>query len=146
MKYIICREGNPHAERAVKVVRHRDGKSWWVNPEALVFRATTVSLRRDYCILSFAQGLKAAGHSVVMKDQRDGHVAEAHNYTQTGPISLIFWLVGFAWGRKQWIDLVHAMQRCVLPDQYLVALERTADYYYSSRRRRCEELRIILPI
>ncbi|MDF1497283.1 MAG: hypothetical protein P1P90_04440 [Patescibacteria group bacterium] len=142
MKYILRREGNPRVERAVRVIRHRDGKSWWINPVSLVFYATGVSLRRDYCILSFAAGLRDAGHEVVIDDSRHGHVCK-YPFAQTGPVVTIFWLVGYAWGLGLWTCFTDKLRNSVQHNQIFTAMEATAEFTFFCRPK---DFHIVLPL
>ena len=60
----IFRRGNPNGETAVRV--YQSGKSWGVDPQDEIRRAIGIRLTRQGCIISFADGLRKAGHGVLM--------------------------------------------------------------------------------
>jgi len=140
--FIIRREGHPQYERAVKITRHEDGRFWWVNPRSQVMRATGCGVNRQWCIQSFAQGLKDAGHKVMIDEQREGFLPYKREFTGTPVISCVYWLLGFAWGQGKWEDFVIALQRDVRQGRWFDALEATGRYFLKNRY---QELRVILP-
>jgi hypothetical protein len=139
---IIRREGYAWAERAVRIARSEDGAYWWVNPATQVMRATGCGVSRYNCIQSFAQGLKDAGHKVVIDDRRQGVRLKAGEFTGIDTVTCVYWLVGFAWGQGKWEDLIAALQRDVRQDRWLEVLEITARYFMGHP---WQKLRVILP-
>ena len=128
---IVHREGRLYLEHAVRIT---DGESrrWHLNPKEEVRKATGVVLNRQGSIYSFADGLMAAGHTVRMKYHANtGRLEETFHLQRQSMVFLPFFLVGLAWGKDEWPDLMGAVQRYVVPCERLAVLENTARIYYS---------------
>ncbi len=141
---IIRREGDPRAERAVRVTQSENGRFWWVNPRSQIVRATGCNVTRMGCIVSFAAGLKAAGHRVMIDDRRDGRHPHKYEFVfATHSNIMLYWLVGFAWGQRNWEELVRALQRDVKMEKWYAVLEATASFYMTHPY---QSLRLIVPL
>jgi len=106
-----------------------------VDPQELILRATGQRIRRESCILSFADGMSAAGFDVFM----------LYAYGKTGytpvpyirracprPIVLVYFLCGLAWAKNEWPSLVQALRTHVRYESRMAVLESTARVYFNN--------------
>ena len=123
----IHREGMCNMERAVRITGNK-GHSYYINPVSEVFHATGASLGRTGCIISFAEGLVAAGHKVWM-DRRflDRPISSGPFISEYPPIAAFF-LVGLAWGKETWPSL-KASLKIIDPAFRFRVFEYTAFHY-----------------
>ncbi|MAF13868.1 MAG: hypothetical protein CMI53_03175 [Parcubacteria group bacterium] len=108
---IIVRSGFAQHERSVLVTNAR-GEAWFFDPAKELGEALGGWMPRHRCILSFAEGIKAAGRNVVIARHFIG--APINRTWVTGEVSIpavpagpltlepAYWLLGLAFARNCW--------------------------------------------
>lgn len=128
---IITRTGHPGFERAV-LVEH--GVNYWrINPQFEVSLATRGEppLSRDGCVLSFMEGLMAAGHQVLVRERRKNKRWSDYLLRQAlFEANYPCFLFGLAWARAQWWPMRAQLERTIVSSQRLAVLTATGMYYF----------------
>jgi hypothetical protein len=108
---MITRYGKPAYEREVAVRTFRGKKLvniQFIDPQREIWMATSLSLSRHKCVVSFVQGIRAAGCPVSVNDQRKGRERPSVHVTQNLDQALLdpnYYLFGLLWGWGYW-DIV----------------------------------------
>ena len=127
----IHRVGNPWLERAIRVTQ--GSREWWINPQTQVQRICGVHYRPSNHgrIMSFAEGLVDAGHTVSIDDRRQGKPPRTF-LVERGQSSLNVhcYLFGRAWGSNQWESLKTTMENLIYQSGWEQVFNFTAQYYY----------------
>lgn len=139
---IITRSGHSGFERAVSV--EQGINRWLIDPHLEVALATNdvLALSRDGCILSFMEGLVAAGHMVILQERRKNKHWSDYHFTKASWISYEYFLFGLAWGKAQWWQLRTQLERTIVPTQRLAVLTATGQYYFTHRWENSIALRV----
>ena len=127
-------------ERWVRVVGL--GMTQRIDPAEEVFQATGLRVDRTHCILSFMNGLVAAGYEVFSTDTKS--TLRHHPTSVSCPI---FWLVGSCVGRNrnEWEHLKKLLDRCCLTtnDRFKV-LSDTAEHFFHRPPSWTESLYLVI--
>lgn len=105
-------------ERGIKVWQTSEDRAFWTNPESSLFWMTGLNFGRNYCVMSYLDGLVAAGHDVQIYDTHFGYKTRKH--INHGGIAPAYWLLGYLAGRKEqgvfrdWIMQFHLSCRATI--------------------------------
>ncbi|MFA6446953.1 MAG: hypothetical protein WCW31_01705 [Patescibacteria group bacterium] len=144
---IIHRTGWAGAERSVRITDER-GYSWRVDPQAEIYFATGVRVSRESCIISFAEGLMAAGFTVFVDTQFIGKMRSHEKYpvAHSYPFVYVYYLVGLAWALNHWDKMKNALLSSVTKQCQLHVLEATGKYYMENPHRAFDSLSLVIPV
>ena len=127
----IIRAGNLNCERAVRVLQGNRSLGF-VNPTTLVRMATGEYINRRSCIVSFADGLTAAGHDVFMHYMTlSGQYVPVRYMRGDSQVVCVYFLCGLAWVKGEWYSLAQNLVLYVRPEMRLRVLESTAQRYFN---------------
>ncbi|MFA6215310.1 MAG: hypothetical protein WC768_01950 [Patescibacteria group bacterium] len=119
---------NRASERAV-LVKRWPGRWGWVNQERLVRDVLGFSLGRYACVVSFADGLAAAGYQVFIRERWSKNEC-IYPYVWLGHgIVLPYYLLGLAWAKDQWEVVAQQLRTFIVLNRRLEVLETTGRYY-----------------
>ncbi|MBI5793750.1 hypothetical protein HZA87_01515 [Candidatus Uhrbacteria bacterium] len=139
---VLTRIGHPAQE--LRVLVKQGTARWWIDPQQEVAGAIMNNLlpARAGCILSFAEGLVAAGQTVIMQERRRGKHWSDYSFQKSSFIDFAYFLFGLAWGKAQWEQVRERLQTTVVPSQRLAVLAETGKYYDTHRWERPIALRV----
>lgn len=139
---IVTRQGHSYEERAVHV--QQGAKSWWINPRVQIqlLMPNGTPLSRGACILSFMEGLVAAGQIVILRERRTNKHQGDFAFHRASWISYEYFLFGLAWGKAQWEPLRAQLEKTIVPAQRLAVLTATGQYYFTHRFEQSLALRV----
>lgn len=131
---VITRARNLNFERWVRV--SQGGRFLGtVDPQELIRQATGHRISREACIVSFADGISAAGLDVYIEYAygKKGYkpVRYVRGRTCLHPIVLVYFLCGLAWAKNEWLFLAQALRRHVRYESRIAVLESTAQRYFN---------------
>lgn len=139
---IVTRAGHQAFERAVLV--EQGINHWLIDPHFEVQLAVPgVVLSRESCILSFAEGLVAANHTVIMRERRKNKYWKDYVLTQFYyGTDFAYFLFGLAWGSAQWERVRNQLLTTIVSTQRLAVLTETGKHYFTKRSERPLALRV----
>ncbi len=126
----IFRAANLRNEQRVRVLY--GGREYSTDPYIEVKNALDVNLGRDYSIVSFAYGIKSAGHQVSMVHPRACCCGLCHRddtFRAPQRFSPEYFLYGLAWVRGEWSSLSLALKTKVTYTYRASVLRETGFYY-----------------
>ena len=133
-RIILVRKGWENRERFVMLVS-AIGKVSWVDPQREVSQAIGLELGRFSCILSFADGLVAAGKEVIISENFRGqvsrrvlHANRLRQEVERTKVKPIYFYLGMAWATNQWLPLKYMLQRIEQPHRRLEIFGETAEH------------------
>ena len=142
---IIHREGDARQEGAVRITDGL-GNTWFINPAAELRRITGVRYySRKSSIVSFADGLMAVGHEVLMDYRFVGQPAHIVRLERRRMTVAVFWFMGLAFGCDRWTDLQRALATYIVPSMRLTVFEHTANHYLAAPRFTWDRVELRIP-
>lgn len=115
-------------ERAIKIWQGSEQRAFWSNPESSLLWLTGLCYARYNCVVSFMDGLVAAGHDVQIYDYPGD--LQVRKHCNHGGVSPVYWLLGYLSGRNE----QHAFQRWILQFdmRYRAVVLKTAARHFIS--------------
>ncbi len=141
---IIHREGAARQEGSVRITDGL-GHTWFINPAAELRYMTGIRFTRQSSITSFANGLMAAGHEVLMDYRFAGEQARIVRLERRRMAVEVFWFMGLAFGCDCWTDLQKALATYVVPNMRLTVFEHTAKHYFAAPRFTWDRVELHIP-
>lgn len=117
-----------------------------IDPRAEVSKATGCHISRHSRVVSFADGIVAAGVPVfVHHPLPDGsYVPVRYHRLEGQKIVLAYFFFGLAWARGEWKHLVWYLYSHVAKEDRMLVLERTAGHYFRNPPRPGDKLRLVI--
>lgn len=117
-----------------------------IDPRAEILRATGIRLQRYSRVVSFADGIAAAGIPVFIHSPipGGGYIPVHYHRLYGKRIVLMYFFFGLAWARGEWKHLVWYLCSHVDQKDRMRVLERTADYYFHNPPRFYDKLRLVI--
>jgi len=137
--YIVERRGHPGFERTICIregwfsnnhqlqVKHGPVIGF-INPQAEVWRATGVSIDRQNCMISFMNGLKAAGYRVYVDEAFIDRKFRFYEHVDNMVTVPEYHFIGLAWAKKCWPSLKQDILQCPFQVRFDV-LQQSAHYF-----------------
>lgn len=117
-----------------------------IDPRAEIRRVTGYHILKYSRVVSFADGISAAGIPVFIHSPLPdyGYIPVRYHRLEWQKIVLVYFLFGLAWARGEWKHLAWYLCSHVKKKDRMRVLERTAEYYFRNPPRLTDKLLLVI--